>query len=160
MKYFAKAAPIVCIAIFASCANMTDRANSTAPKFDLGAMKSIIDLNNVKYGQSFLKGDSATFTDLHHSQSINMPPNEIPKSKTEMGAMIKSVPQMGIKSYKVQAIEVFGGPIEVVERGQYEVGDSIHVLDKGKYIVVWKQEDGTWKIYRSIWNSDMPAQSK
>jgi ketosteroid isomerase-like protein len=29
-------------------------------------------------------------------------------------------------------------------------------LDKGKYIVVWKQDNGTWKMNRDIFNSDMP----
>jgi ketosteroid isomerase-like protein len=27
-------------------------------------------------------------------------------------------------------------------------------LEKGKFIVLWKQEKGIWKMYRDIWNSD------
>jgi ketosteroid isomerase-like protein len=30
-------------------------------------------------------------------------------------------------------------------------------LDKGKYVAVWKKENGTWKMYRDIWNSNMSA---
>ncbi len=30
-------------------------------------------------------------------------------------------------------------------------------LDKGKYVVVWKKQNGNWKMYRDIWNSNMPA---
>ena len=31
--------------------------------------------------------------------------------------------------------------------------------DKGKYVTVWKkQADGSWKVVRDIFNSDMPAQ--
>ncbi len=30
--------------------------------------------------------------------------------------------------------------------------------DKGKVITIWrKQTDGSWKVYREIWNSDLPA---
>ncbi len=31
-------------------------------------------------------------------------------------------------------------------------------LDAGKFIVVWKQEAGQWKLHRDIFNSSMPAQ--
>ena len=30
--------------------------------------------------------------------------------------------------------------------------------DKGKVIMIWrKQADGSWKVFREIWNSDLPA---
>jgi ketosteroid isomerase-like protein len=30
-------------------------------------------------------------------------------------------------------------------------------IDKGKYIVLWKKEDGKWKLFRDCYNSDLPA---
>ena len=34
-------------------------------------------------------------------------------------------------------------------------------MEKGKYVNVWKKEDGTWKIYANIWNSNAaPAPAK
>lgn len=31
-------------------------------------------------------------------------------------------------------------------------------LDKGKFLTVWKkQADGSWKIIRDMYNSDLPA---
>ncbi len=48
------------------------------------------------------------------------------------------------------------------EQGTYSVttippGMSAPMTEKGKFIVVWKkQADGTWKVARDIWNSDMP----
>jgi len=38
-----------------------------------------------------------------------------------------------------------------------EQADRGYVLDKGKYIVIWKQEEGQWKLHRDIFNSSMPA---
>ncbi len=29
-------------------------------------------------------------------------------------------------------------------------------LEKGKYIVLWKKEEGKWKLFRDCYNSDMP----
>ena len=49
-----------------------------------------------------------------------------------------------------------------VETGRYVVhvvpkGTTASVTDSGKYIVVWKKTDGRWKIYRDIFNSDLPV---
>jgi uncharacterized protein (TIGR02246 family) len=49
-----------------------------------------------------------------------------------------------------------------VETGRYMVhvvpkGTATPVTDSGKYVVVWKKVDGRWKIYRDIFNSDLPV---
>jgi ketosteroid isomerase-like protein len=31
-------------------------------------------------------------------------------------------------------------------------------IDKGKYIVLWKKEDGKWKLFRDCYNSDLPLE--
>ena len=36
-------------------------------------------------------------------------------------------------------------------------GDGTKTVDKGNYIVVWKKDDGKWKIFRDIWNSSEKA---
>ena len=44
-----------------------------------------------------------------------------------------------------------GDPDFMVELGVYEERDDKNNLkNKGKYLVVWKQENGEWKIYRDI----------
>ena len=36
------------------------------------------------------------------------------------------------------------------------VNDSTQIDDNGKYIEVWKkQENGTWRLYKDIWNSSV-----
>lgn len=41
--------------------------------------------------------------------------------------------------------------------GTYEITADGEVLDRGKYMEVWRQQGGEWKIAADIWNSDMPA---
>lgn len=36
-------------------------------------------------------------------------------------------------------------------------GDAETVVDRGKYIVIWKHEEGDWRMHRDIFNSDLPA---
>ena len=53
---------------------------------------------------------------------------------------------------------MFGGKDGVTETGTYEMFVDKNVsVDKGKFIVLWKQVDGKWKMHRDIWNSDMPV---
>lgn len=65
---------------------------------------------------------------------------------------------MGIKAIKLEAIEVEGYGDTASEVGRYTLeGEGGQVLDKGKFIVIWKQEAGQWKLHRDIINTSMPA---
>ena len=52
---------------------------------------------------------------------------------------------------------VWGTEELVTEVGSYTMTDKAgKEIDKGKYIDLWKMEDGKWKLHRDIFNSDMP----
>jgi ketosteroid isomerase-like protein len=52
--------------------------------------------------------------------------------------------------------EIYGNEDLVVEEGTYNFPDGKGgSIDKGKFIAIWKQEDGKWKLYREIWNTDI-----
>lgn len=58
---------------------------------------------------------------------------------------------------KLTTSSVWGDADLVVEEGGYEMTDKSGThIDHGKYIVLWKEENGQWKLYRDIWNSSMP----
>ena len=44
-----------------------------------------------------------------------------------------------------------------IELGRYTLllADGA-IADRGKYLVVWKQQDDGWRLYRDIWNSNEP----
>ena len=49
---------------------------------------------------------------------------------------------------------------QAYEWGTFAVTDkSGATVDKGKYLTVYKKEDGKWLIVHDTWNSDMPAQA-
>jgi hypothetical protein len=42
--------------------------------------------------------------------------------------------------------------------GQYTLrgaGGAGDLIDRGKYIVIWKLIQGEWKLHRDIWNSSL-----
>ena len=66
--------------------------------------------------------------------------------------------RMGVKDLKLTTDEVSGNEEQLAETGKYEIYDAENkLLDKGKYVVVWKLVNGSWKMYRDIWNTSMPA---
>jgi ketosteroid isomerase-like protein len=59
---------------------------------------------------------------------------------------------------KLETVEVAGDGNTAYEVGQFTLqGAEGQVFDAGKYVVIWKQEAGQWKIHRDIWNSSRPA---
>jgi hypothetical protein len=45
-----------------------------------------------------------------------------------------------------------------VEVGKYTLSVAGgQVVDRGKYVVIWKQEGDEWQWHRDIWNSSLPA---
>lgn len=67
----------------------------------------------------------------------------------------------GIKGAKLESVEVESHGDTAIEVGRYTLDNGEgQMIDQGKYIVIWKQENGAWKLYRDIWNSSMPASEK
>jgi ketosteroid isomerase-like protein len=124
-------------------------------KIDLKTVAKIIKEKNDLYRKAYLAGDSASFANLHHSQTINMPPGRpLSIGKAAIGATVKNVPSEGVKDMIINTTAVYGGPDYVIEEGKVGIVTQNDTY-KGKYIVVWKQESGIWKIYRTIWNMDL-----
>src|SRR5205823_2093706 len=126
--------------------------------FDLAAVKSIIAEKNKTFSDAILKGDSTTVANLYASDANMLPPN-VPKAENHDAIITVAgdFARMGLKAFSIESTNVYGGPEMVVEEGKYTVGDGAgKALDEGKYIVLWKQENGDWTLYRDIWNSNNP----
>ncbi len=62
----------------------------------------------------------------------------------------------GNQNAKLDIVEVEQHGDTAIEVGQYKLsGADDQVMDTGKYIVIWKHEDDTWKLHHDIWNSSL-----
>ena len=107
----------------------------------------------------FSRGDAAGLAALYTENGQFLPPNsDFVTGKQAIQATFQAFMDMGIKAIKLEAIEVEGFGDTASEVGRYTLLDqSGQVLDQGKFIVIWKQEGGQWKLHRDIINSSMPA---
>ena len=69
----------------------------------------------------------------------------------------QSVIDRGLKGASLETIEleVYGDTaIEISRYRLFAANDAI--ADQGKYIVVWKNDSGIWKLHRDIWTTSQP----
>ncbi len=147
--------------VFISCKDeKNEMANNdenmeTMP-FDLTAAKADIAKSNETYSEGFAKGDSSLFISKYTSDACIMPANAPKLCGAEaIGMFFKGAQGMGVTNIKLTTDEVMGGPEVVIETGMYELlGANDVSLDKGKFMVAWKMEDGVWKMYRDIFTTN------
>lgn len=148
--------------LFSSCSNeqAVKTETSEVAQFSLDSAKASIAAGNKIFGETFATGDSTAFAKCYTSDAcINVTGMPRMCGTTAITAFFNGGYKMGVRNIKLTTEEVMGGREAVVETGKYEMFMGNVSADKGKYIVVWKEENGKWKMHRDIWNSDMPAVS-
>ncbi len=147
------------VMMIASCGtNEPVAAVAAAPVFSLDSAKAAIEASNAVFMESFAKGDSAGVAGCYTKDAKAMPAG-MPaiQGKDGMTGFVGATMRMGLKNFKLATTEVWGSTDLVAEEGTFALNDDKgNAVDKGKYIVLWKQEDGKWKMFRDIWTSDMP----
>lgn len=144
---------------FVSCNN--NAAADTAAKdstasFNMDAVKAAIAESNKTYGECFKNNDSAGFVAHYTSDACIFAPN-MPRmcGSPAIGGFFSAGHGMGVRGIVITTEELIGGKDGIAEVGNYDLKDEKgNSLDKGKFIVLWKEENGKWKMHRDEWNSD------
>jgi ketosteroid isomerase-like protein len=72
--------------------------------------------------------------------------------------MWKGVLASGVGGASLETTDVETEGNLAYETGRYQMRSKDgKVLDRGKYVVVWKRSGSDWRIHRDIWNTSMPA---
>lgn len=122
----------------------------------MDSVKAHIAASNAAFGKAWATGDSASFAALYSSDACINPPN-MPRmcGKGPITAFFNGGYAMGVRSAQLTTEEIMGGAEIIGETGKYAMMDSAgNTLEKGKFIVLWKAENGVWKMHRDVWNSD------
>ena len=151
---------IVSLALFIACNDNTSTSatEDTKSTFDIGSAKAAIDSVNVLYGNLVSKGDSVGLAALYTSNAMLMGANfpAATGTKAIVSAFSELFKQTGPVGLTLTANEVAGNEEQVSEVGVYTMTKDGKEIDRGKYIVLWKMEDGKWKLHRDCFNSDNP----
>jgi uncharacterized protein (TIGR02246 family) len=114
---------------------------------------------NANFMNTFNRGDGSAMGALYTENGQLLPPNsDFVSGQSAISAFWRGAMDMGIKTAKLETVELDGQGGAAVEVGRYTLGgEGGAEIDSGKFIVVWKNEGGNWKLHRDIWNSSKPA---
>ena len=80
--------------------------------------------------------------------------------KKNIQSAVAGMINAGVGSVKLTTIDVWGTEAMMAEEGALTINSKDgKEVDKGKYIVLWKKEDGKWKLFRDLFNSDLPGRA-
>lgn len=106
-----------------------------------------------------LANGSTTLGSVYTTDALLMNANnDMIRGNSAIGDFWKKGYDGGLKRVKLETLEAEQQGNVIIEIGRYTAyGANDAQMDMGKYIVIWKKENGTWKIYRDIGNTNMPA---
>lgn len=114
---------------------------------------------NGQLMEAFSRGDAASAAAAYTEQGQVLPPNrDVVAGKQAIQTFWQEAMNMGIKTVTLETKEVEDFGHTAHEVGRYTLqGEGDQVIDAGKYVVIWQQEGGQWKLHRDIWNSSQPT---
>ncbi|MFH1068759.1 MAG: SgcJ/EcaC family oxidoreductase [Candidatus Glassbacteria bacterium] len=125
-------------------------------------IRARIEAADREFEKAFNRGDAAGVTALYTKDAKLLPPNmEMMQGREAVRAFWQGAMDMGCKTASLEIEEVEKKGDIVVEIGKYTLvikpAGGQTITDRGKYVVLWKQENGAWKLDTDIWNSSLPA---
>ena len=136
---------------------------SSSPATAHGVSAQIKDRNETGLA-AFKQRDFATLEALFTSNALllpsNSPPVEGPKAIAAVWKSWSELPNVEI-DFGANRIESSASGDMAYDYGWYTFDfdtDNGRVMDKGKYIVVWKKVGGVWKVAADIFNTNLPPQ--
>src|SRR5947209_4783767 len=117
-------------------------------------VRPAIEAANRRVMEAVARGDAAGIAALYTAGGQLLPPeSEVVTGRQGIQAAWQAVMGMGIAKAALETVEVEARGDTAYEVGRFALyGTAGQVLYQGKYIVVWKQEAGEWKLHRDIWN--------
>jgi len=149
---------ILLISSLTSCKETAKEKPETVieSEFNLSVAKAEIEAANKEFMALFAATDSVGVANLY-TQDAKFMMNGAPSfsGKESIQSIISGVMNSGVSSVDLRTIDVWGTEDLVVEEGELSLFVGDKEVDQGKYIVAWKNEEGKWKLFRDIFNSNL-----
>ncbi len=128
-------------------------------EFDLTTAKAEIEEANKNFMALVAAGDSVGLANSYTADAKFMnagAPSVVGRANIQkaMSGIILS----GITGVDLRLENVYGTEDLIAEEGELTLFVGDEAVAEEKYIVLWKKEDGRWKLFRDIFNSNSPAQ--
>jgi ketosteroid isomerase-like protein len=132
-----------------------ETSNAGSVPFDIQEAQRFIDSINLKFTVQFKNFDSTALAAHYSTDAEMLFPNEEPiigkNILSTWGSWIRSAIKDSTLDFTFTSTDLAGDNNFLIETGAFERKDPKKtVKSKGKYVAIWKQETGQWKLYRDI----------
>jgi uncharacterized protein (TIGR02246 family) len=119
-----------------------------------------IDTVNKRLAQAVQEGDAAAAASLYTEDGKFLAPNaDFFSGREAIQGFFQGAIDGGIKGLNLSTLELEVQDDTAHEVGTYElIADGGAVADSGKFIVIWKRVDGSWRLHRDMINTSRPAE--
>jgi uncharacterized protein (TIGR02246 family) len=124
-------------------------------------IETLIGLTNTQFLNAFRRGDAAAMANCYTAGAKLLPAHsDFVQGTAAIRTFWQSAVDMGLQDASLETIEVEDHGDTAIEVGRYRLlAAAGAVADEGKYVVVWKNDQGTWKLHRDIWTTSQPAKA-
>lgn len=148
--------------MISSCNNAestkTADVKESAPAFDLANAKKEIEGANQNFMDLYVKGDSVGLANGYTTDGeLMFGGAPAIAGRTAIQSIFSHTMKSGITKVDLKTKDVFGNQDMLAEEGVVHLYVKDNSVAEEKYIVLWKKEDGKWKMFRDISNSNLPA---
>ncbi len=137
----------------------TPKPETQLTNFDLEAARSEIDQANREFVDFFSRNDSIGLANMFTVDGKSMEPN-MPSfnGRKAVQTHYAMVMRGGANQVGLVTTGLWGDEKMLAEEGEYTfMNKDGRQIDRGKYLCLWKKEEGKWKLFRDCYNSDLPA---
>lgn len=113
---------------------------------------------NQELESALAAGDATRAAKIYGKDAQLLPPNSrLVAGDADIIGYWQGAFDAGLGGAELETIELdVPSDDKAIEMGSYVLVDKQGAeIDRGKYLVVWKMEDGDWKYHRDIWNSSI-----
>lgn len=139
----------ICVFLYNSSV-FAQTTKAEPPVINMQQARAIIDSLDKQFSKDYLIGDSIALAG-YYSKDAQFESLKGKDILSYWGKLIRNSIKNNTRNLLFTTTALTGDSEFLVELGNYEIKDDKgNLKGKGKYLVVWKQEDGEWKIYRDI----------
>jgi uncharacterized protein (TIGR02246 family) len=121
--------------------------------------RSGIEAGNRRFMEALAKGDAGGIAKLYTAKGQLLPPNsDFVIGTAAIQNYWRGAIEKGVRGAVLETLEVEAHGDLACEVGRYtlKAADG-QVADTGKYLLIWKQEGGAWKVHRDVWTTSLPT---
>jgi ketosteroid isomerase-like protein len=151
---------IICAMLIAGCQAADRSGNMEQSTPTIPALSEYAPKAAAAWNSEWAAGNSEAIGNQYADDAIVYPPGE----KPVVGRVAITAYWAGALAFstngKLESVEADNDGSIGYEVGNYTTEDSTGArIDNGNYLTVWKYVDGSWKIYRDTWSTNLPQEN-